>query len=103
MAKHWAEDYYDAEALAPHPGDEELFLTIQLMGESAVVEQFLRPIVRVLRSVPEAERRSAIEQFCIRHHAQGDGAVKGVWVRYEIWRDRYLEAQVAAQKTSSDS
>lgn len=83
MSKRWAEDFHDADDLAPREGDEELFLSILLAGgvEALRVQYGMRGYCDAY----------VVERFCKEHHRLGGSAMRGSWVRYQIWRDKHRE------------
>jgi hypothetical protein len=83
VPKHWAEDFFDQSEISPQEGDEELFVTIQLLGIEKLVERFG---TAVHKNDP-IEVRAVVEKFCEQHHKNRPRATRGVWVRYEIWID----------------
>jgi hypothetical protein len=84
VPKHWAEDYFDGPSLSPQEGDEELFLTVQLMGVDKLLKLYPDEPFRG----DEMGLRHAIEKFSDANHKAGPRATTGVWVRYEIWIDK---------------
>jgi len=81
--RHWASSFFDEEALAPQPHDEEFFLTIELLGVENLPVYDPQP--RVYNGT-DVQRRMQIEAFCRTHHKDGPKVTTGIWVRYEIWR-----------------
>lgn len=101
MTRHWAEEYYSNGEITPVEGDEELFLSVQLIGEKELAARYRDKIVNPYYS-GGPHFPDVLEQFARDHHKKGRAAATGIWVRYDIWRDRQTQAHVAAQKAVDD-